>query len=212
MCNRYLNLMCRTGQELPLGQTINMYKGQKIFDARFGIGYASAVEGTWSEEDNCVLVASNMEDARECESLRKNSGDMYNIYHDEALLEQLAELETEPSPTHYYAVRKSAQRVLYDYVNSNNMKNGLNRDIAEVKLSFVSGSRNAASIAFDTEAIGTRDIAILGVEGLPEGLSANAKGAISGRCEAGEYALTVSILMDGWVKAKVPVTLTVTAE
>lgn len=118
---RYLNLTCRTGQELPLGQTINMYKGEQIFGARFGIGYASAVEGTWSPEDKCVKVATNYADAVACEALRKGAGDMYNIYHDADLVAQLAEMETELSPTHYYAVRKSAQRVLYDYVNSNNM-------------------------------------------------------------------------------------------
>ena len=120
---RYLNLTCRTGQELPLGQTINMYKGEKIFDARFGIGYASAVEGTWSPADKCVKVSANYEDAVKCEELRKGAGDMYNIYNDENLLAQLSAMETELSPTHYFAVRKSAQRVLYDYVNSNNMMN-----------------------------------------------------------------------------------------
>lgn len=120
---RYLNLTTRTGQELPLGQTINMYKGEKIFDARFGIGYASAVEGTWSAADKCVKVSANYSDAVACEELRKNAGDMYDLYTDAELLAQLAEKETVLSPTHYYAVRKSAQRVLYDYVNSNNMMN-----------------------------------------------------------------------------------------
>ena len=124
---RYLNLTCRTGQELPLGQTINMYKGEKIFDARFGIGYASAVEGTWSPADKCVKVAANYADAVKCEELRKGAEDMYNIYHDESLLAQLSAMETVLSPTHYYAVRKSAQRVLYDYVNSNNMINFRNK-------------------------------------------------------------------------------------
>ena len=120
---RYLNLTARTGQELPLGQTINLYKGEKIFVARFGVGYASAVEGTWSPADKCVKVSANAADAEACEALRKGAGDMYNLYNDAALLAQLAEKEIVLSPTHYYAVRKSAQRVLYDYVNSNNMMN-----------------------------------------------------------------------------------------
>lgn len=118
---RYLNLTTRTGQELPLGQTINQYKGEPIFVGRFGIGYASAVEGTWDPEAKCVRVASNAADAEACEALRKSQDDMYDLYHDEGVVAQLSAMETKLSTTHYYAVRKSAQRVLYDYVNSNNM-------------------------------------------------------------------------------------------
>lgn len=199
---RYLNLMARTGQELPLGQTINMYNGQKIFDARFGIGYASAVEGTWDAEQNCVLVATNLEDARACEELRKNCGDMYLFFHDEALVAQLAELETEPSPTHYYAVRKSAQRVLYDYVNSNNMKNGLNRDIAAQEVTVtVNNTSTSVAIVLDAAAIGTTDIQVVGATGLPEGLTISRAGVISGGATTvGEYEVVLNLLLDNWVK------------
>lgn len=210
---RYLNLMCRTGQELPLGQTINMYNGQKIFDARFGIGYASAVEGTWSAEANCVLVAENPEDARTCETLRKESGDMYLIFHDDALIAQLAALETVPSPTHYYAVRKSAQRVIYDYVNSNNMKNALNRDIAPQEVTVtVNNARTSAPLTFDAEAIGTKDIRVLSAEGLPEGLAISAAGVITGgAAEVGEYDVELQLLLDNWVKTTAAVKIIVEA-
>ncbi len=203
---RYLNLMCRTGQELPLGQTINMYNGQKIFDARFGIGYASAVEGTWSAEANCVLVAENEEDARACETLRKESGDMYLIFHDEALTAQLAEMETVPSPTQYYAVRKSAQRVLYDYVNSNNMKNALNREVVGMEVGVtVKNNRTSVQVAFDAEAIGTKDVQVISAEGLPEGLAISRGGVITGAAnEVGEYEVTLSLLLDNWVKTTAP--------
>ena len=199
---RYLNIMCRTGQELPLGQPINMYNGQKIFDARFGIGYASAVEGTWSAEANCVLVAENLEDAQACETLRKDSGDMYIMFTDPVLLAQLAEKETVPSPTHYFAVRKSAQRVLYDYVNGNNMRNSLNREIAPLEVTVTAkNNRTSEMIAFDFGAIGTKDVRILSAEGLPEGLSISAAGTVTGAAaEAGEYDVELKLLLDNWVK------------
>ena len=214
--------MCRTGQELPLGQTINMYNGQKIFDARFGIGYASAVEGTWSAADNCVLVAENLEDAQACETMRKESGDMYLIFHDADLTAKLAELETVPSPTHYYAIRKSAQRVLYDYVNSNNMKNSLNRTAPDQIVTFTLAEPNpmaalfggsassSAQIILDAEAFGTSDIQAVSASGLPEGLSLSRAGIISGEtAPVGEYEVIVNLLLDNWVKATVNVKLIV---
>ena len=115
---------------------------------------------------------------------------------------QLAELETEPSPTHDYAVRKSAQRVLYDYVNSNNMKNGLNRDIAAQEVTVtVNNSRTSVAIVLDAAAIGTTDIQVVGATGLPEGLTISRAGVISGGATTvGEYEVVVNLLLDNWVK------------
>lgn len=208
---RYLNLMARTGQELPLGQTVNMYNGQKIFDARFGIGYASAVEGTWSDEANCVLVAENQDDAQACETMRKESGDMYLIFHDDALIAQLAELETVPSPTHYFAVRKSAQRVLYDYVNSNNMKNGLTRTAADQEVTvIVNDAKTEAKIVLDAENFGTADIQVVSASGLPETMTISRSGVISGAADTvGEYDVIVNLVLDNWVKATANVKLIV---
>ena len=171
------------------------------------------MEGTWSAEANCVLVAENPEDARTCETLRKESGDMYLIFHDDALIAQLAALETVPSPTHYYAVRKSAQRVIYDYVNSNNMKNALNRDIAPQEVTVtVNNARTSAPLTFDAEAIGTKDIRVLSAEGLPEGLAISAAGVITGgAAEVGEYDVELQLLLDNWVKTTAAVKIIVEA-
>ncbi len=214
---RYLNIMARTGQELPLGQSINMYKGNKIFEARFGIGYASAVEGTWDPEAKCVRVATNYEDAMACESLRKNCGDMYYIYTDADVLAGTSAKETELSPTHYFAVRKSAQRVLYDYVNSNNMKNAYNKTIGDLTITAeaTTGRNNNINVSLqsllDLEAIGTSKIDIASVSGLPAGVTVDGLGNISGKvAEAGTYTAKIQILLDGWVRTYINVNFVIT--
>lgn len=218
---RYLNLMCRTGQELPLGVTINMYKGEKIFAGRFGIGKASAVEGTWSAADKCVKVAANQADARYCELIRTGKDevfkvkDMYDIYHNEGVIAAVAAKETVLSPTHYYAVRKSAQRILYDYINLNSAKNGMGyTSIPEI--TYTVKAKTAFTLQLqallDTDAIGTNNIQIKKVkETLPAGLTVSTTGIITGtnKVAAGKYSLTVTLVLDGWVKKDVVLKITV---
>ncbi len=208
---RYLNLMCRTGQELPLGQTINLYNGEKIYEGRFGIGYASAVEGTWSKDDKCVKVAANIQDASEVEKLRRSQKDMADLYHKEEVVTAAAAKETILSPTQYYAVRKSAQRVLYQYVNSNAVKNGLNKSFETQTFNLQKGKKASGSIALDAAVIGTKDIKIVSTSTLPAGLAISNKGAFSGTvtADAGDYNVTVSLLLDGWVKATLPLVITI---
>ena len=126
--------------------------------------------GTWDPSQNCVLV--------------KASSD--------------ATSDTLASYTHYYAVRKAAQRILYTCANSNANKNGiLAGGSADIYLEM--GVANNVSVTME----GISDLSIELAEGsvLPEGLSLN-NVVVSGTPVAeGDYAVPVNIRCDGWVSS-----------
>lgn len=193
---RYLNLMCRVGQEMPMGGTIASADGKMMGDA-------SSVEGTWDATKKMVLVAANEEDAARCEELRQ-AADTYMIHTNGAPQSaELKTLETVESPTHYFAVRKVAQRLLYTYVNSNAMKNALGK-AALAEDTFETKTLSSVNIALsvDKETVGASDVSfrLAGDSKLPEGLSMNASGVISGSpVTSGNYTIDIEVVSDNWV-------------
>jgi len=127
-------------------------------------------QGEWSVEDNCVKVPANQAEMDE----GKNS-----------LV----------SPTHYYWVRKAAQRVLFTHVNSMANKNGLNLETGH--------------IYFGQHIPATQNLKLDGLENitnlelvageLPEGLSL-AGTAITGSATAiGDYPISIKGIAFNWV-------------
>lgn len=138
--------------------------------------------GEWSAADNCVKV-------------RASSTDSSN-----SML----------SPTHYYAVRMAAQRVLYAFCNSASIDN----NIAESEKNYPE-----INIAFDVDCTQSFSISIPGVSmtntqlssgTLPEGITLTTAGVLSGKATTeGEYPISVSFTTDGWVTSTVDVNISV---
>lgn len=104
---RYTGLMTRTGNEVPLGNA-----DKKIGKGKGGT--CSFPEGTWDATNNTVLVAENKEAAVNAENARLNGG----------ITADCSTYETVASPTHWFGVRKSAQRILYAMANGLGSLNG----------------------------------------------------------------------------------------
>lgn len=102
------------------------------------------------------------------------------------------------SPTHYVSVRKAAQRILWVYANTSANKNGLVAD-EPAELSFDLNCYNAKSVVVP----GIDASAFVLAEGaeLPEGLSMNESGLVSGTpTEEGEFTVAIEVTADGYVQ------------
>ena len=110
------------------------------------------------------------------------------------------------SQTHYAAVRKAAQEILWNYSNSNGIKNG-----------YISVE---TTVEFDQNAVQTRQINFDGIDyqaieiaegsALPEGLTLGDYGVISGCVtELGETTIYVNLIgVDGYINLEnIPVTI-----
>ena len=194
---RYTNLMVRAGNELPLGgmnKLIGKGKG----------GDSSSTEGTWSAEQNMVLVAANAEDAEAANQLRK-SGDNAgaSIY------------ETVPSPTQWFNVRKAAQRVLYSNANSNAILNGYDYQLNE-ELTYPvgeqvgnarGGGENVLSSFFSALSTDVKDVAVVTGAEIP-GMTLTEEGVLSGMpTAAGDYVIQAKGILDGWVYCRLTLTI-----
>lgn len=104
---RYTGLMVRTGNEIPLGNA-----DKKIGKGKGGV--CSFPEGTWDAASNSVLVAANSTNAIAAENARLAGG----------IGADCSAYETVASPTHWFNVRKSAQRILYAMANGLGSLNG----------------------------------------------------------------------------------------
>ena len=199
---RYVGLMVRAGNELPLGgpdKKIGKGKG----------GYASFTEGTWDDEKNMVLVANNADNAEKAESARVAGG----------IGADCSQYETVASPTQWYNVRKAAQRILYSMVNG---IGGLNGNDYKFSMEIEGNVNEAINVDLVSEIIGeispklSEGSAISSVvcktteaEGLPAGLEF-AKNAITGTATAaGSITLSYVIYVDGWAYIPVTVVLTI---
>ncbi len=136
----------------------------------------------WSEEDRTVKVAASEDEF--------NAGEM-----------------TALSNTHYYAVRKSAQRCLYNVANSMKMKNNMG-DTQLTALVYY-GQPNSAT-AVNTV---TSDYTMAPAEEPPAGLSIDGKQVNYAAVDdvwlpVGEYVIPIDIQCDTWIS--VPGTLVVT--
>ena len=127
-------------------------------------------KGTWDPNKNCVLVKASSDAAS----------------------------DTLASYTHYYAVRRAAQRILYTCANTNANKNGiLAGGGTDVYLEM--GVDNNASITM----AGIGDLAVELAEDavLPDGLELN-NIVISGTpVVEGDYTVPIKIRADGWVNS-----------
>ncbi len=114
------------------------------------------------------------------------------------------------SPTEYYAIRKSAQRVLYAYVNSNAMKN--NATDMKITADLYYGLDNSALIVCED----TNDLTISLADGetLPAGITIDGSvisyAAIDSTYVAeGEYTVKVNVSCDNWVTTSATLTIRV---
>ena len=114
---------------------------------------------------------------------------------------------TFPSYTHYAAVRKAAQEILWNYCNGNGIKNGYsNLEGAHVRYDV--NANQSQQIAF--EGIDYQDVVLAEGTTLPEGLTLGDYGLISGATSAeGEMEFDVDLLgVDGYITlSNVPVYL-----
>ena len=109
---------------------------------------------------------------------------------------------TQLDPTHYYAVRKSVQRILFAYANSINMQNFANE--LDLTVDLVYGTENTAIITCDQ----TSDLTVtLAAEAeLPAGLTIDGmtvsyeEDRESGWLAEGVYTVPVTVSCDSWVK------------
>lgn len=127
----------------------------------------------WSREDKGVLVAADED-------------------------EFAAGTQSVLSPTHYYAVRRSAQRCIFNQVNSNKMKNNLEN--VQMTATLLYGAPNTAVAQTDE----TQDFSITPLEELPAGLAINGSvisyAAVDGEyLPVGEYIIPIQIQCDTWV-------------
>ena len=191
---RYTNLMVRAGNELPLGgpnKLIGKGKG----------GNSSSTEGTWSAELNTVLVAADTASAEAADAARR-AGEDASTY------------ETVPSATQYFAVRKAAQRVLYSNANSNAILNGYENHIVEEleykvgdKFGGWGGGKNIITPLFTARYADVSDIKIVNADAIP-GMNLGADGVASGTFnEAGDYTVTATATVEGWVYVQLTLTI-----
>lgn len=210
---RYTGLMARTGNEVPLGNA-----DKKIGKGKGGV--CSFPEGTWDATKNIVLVAADSTNALAAESARLAGGIGANC----------SAYETVASATHWYNVRKSAQRILYAMANGLGSLNGNSYKMTATfefkvneKLQTPKNGRNPAKDYIDFNA--KVQAAIKG--SLAEGsfitgfvcktnetnpatgiIFDGVNGRLSGTpTETGSFTLNYVVYVDGW--CYIPVTVTV---
>ena len=130
---------------------------------------------------------------------------------EEVKLEDIAGQIKAQSDIQYYYVRLCAKRMLYTEANTMNGKNGYDLSaFADKTLATVTqGSAVNESVAVD---MGSEISSYEIVEGrLPEGLTLNANGTLSGTPvgTAGTYTFTVRAVYDNWVRTTAAITVTV---
>lgn len=116
------------------------------------------------------------------------------------------------SSTQYYAVRMAATKIMWVGANTNVNENGLDKSaFAAQTVNFVEQISGSANIAANTEKLGSENVKYSVTKGtLPEGLSFNADGTISGIASAsGSTEVTVTLTADNWITTTAVVTINV---
>ena len=113
--------------------------------------------------------------------------------------------ENVEQPTQYYVIRQAAKNVLFTSANSNTVRNGYDLSLGgTVNLTQYSAG-NVAVAEFDTA-----DVVFSTTSTLPEGVSLNSAGVLSGTPrEAGSFSVRVTAVLDGWVTISGTVNLVV---
>ena len=124
-------------------------------------------QGTWSAEDKCVKVKASLGAAE----------------------------DTLLSPTHYFAVRKAAQHILYTRANSVTNKNGLGAG-AELEVALEKGVVNTVPVT-----LSGYDVSVTLAEDatLPDGLTLENSVLKGTPAEEGDFEVEVNLAGDGWV-------------
>lgn len=112
------------------------------------------------------------------------------------------------SQTHYAAVRKSAQEILWNFSNGNGIKNGYSSLDASV-LEFDSYAKQSLAIAY--EGVDFQQLALAAGSELPAGFTLN-EGVIAsdGTVKEGEWTINVELTgIDGYISLTAPVVIKV---
>lgn len=115
-----------------------------------------------------------------------------------------------PAYTQWYAVRHTAQKLLYVVANSNAMENGLH-DATYAAKSFEATAGEAVSFDVTETYDYAETVQYVVSEGaLPAGLTLNENGTITGAAtEAGTFTATVTVVLDAYIQVSGDVTVTV---
>ena len=206
---RYTGLMVRTGNELPLGNA-----DKKIGKGKGGV--CSFPEGTWDATNKTVLVAADRTNALAAEAARSDN-------NGKGIGADCSAYETVASPTHWFNVRKSAQRILYAMANGLGSLNGnpykttatvelkVNTELASGRNKYIDLNAKVKD-AITTLAEGSEISGIVCKDkntAPAAGIKLDAeKGQLSGTpTETGSFTLSYVIYVDGW--CYIPVTVTV---
>ena len=106
-----------------------------------------------------------------------------------------------PAYTQWYAVRHTAQKLLYVVANSNAMENGLHdATFTDASIEGTAGEAISQSIAGDYEYAETVEYTISD-GALPAGVTLSANGTISGTpTEAGTFEAEVTVILDAYIQ------------
>ncbi|MGN1370473.1 MAG: glycoside hydrolase family 3 C-terminal domain-containing protein [Aristaeellaceae bacterium] len=127
-------------------------------------------QGEWSADDNCVKVPANQAETAEG-------------------------VNTLLSPTHYYWVRKAAQRVLFTTVNSIANKNGLNLETGHITFA----QHIPATIGLKLDGLeNITNLELVSGE-LPEGLQLDGTAITGVASTIGDYPVTIKGVAFNWV-------------
>ena len=185
-----INLMIRTGQDELLGS---------------GSGYPknNLTYGTWDAENKTVLVPADAEEKAAGDNTLTGSGTA-----DIALADNSDEY-TASSATHYYHVRKAAQRILYARANSIANNNGI-PDGMEIDIQLQVGVSNAVPIEVkqttDTSlTVGAEAQAALAAAGL-----SITNGVLTGTpaMDQADFSVNITLVCDGWIQTTATLKIT----
>lgn len=153
----------------PVNILVRAGDEQPLGDGRDYPNY-TLTQGEWSVEDNCVKVPASQDEM--------DQG-----------------LNTLVSPTHYYWVRKAAQRVLFSHVNSMANKNGLNLETGHIYF----GQHIPATQALKLDGLENITDLELVSGTLPEGLELSGTSISGTATDIGDYAITIKGVAFNWV-------------
>ncbi len=218
---RELNQLVRAGNDLPLVDVTTTSS-------------TNALEGWYDSATNKVYVAKDNENAQLAKAERARIFGAGVTSGENLFNETLKGYETVSSATHWYAVRKSAQRILFNNLHSNAQKNGYNTSVSTKKYKAdiqeeqtgwwwkttigYSATIDVSEIInqFDSQDINVSVIKIEGPEGFElTGTYSNTDKTVKlatsvvdvTKIPEGEYQVELTITLDGWVKVNVPISV-----
>ena len=184
-----INLMIRTGQDELLGT---------------GSGYPKndLTCGTWDAEKKTVLLPADAEEKEAGDNTLSGSGTTAVALVDNSDVYSLE------SATHYYHVRKAAQRILYARANSIANNNGI-ADGMTIDVTLEVGVNNAVPIEIEQTTDTSLTVSAEGQAALSAaGLRIN-NGVLTGTPAVGteDFDVDITLVCDGWVQVTATIRL-----